>query len=298
MRKMIGCIALAILTFLAFILVLPHRVQAAANLDEIENYVVTVNMRTDGSMNMTYHIEWKVLDSTTEGPLEWVKIGIANQHVDEIKALSDNIRDIQYWSEGGDYIRIDFKRSYCKDEIVAFDYSFHQSYMYTLDDDAGLCRYSFTPGWFDQIAVKALTVMWNTDNVLNSDAANTAGGYLVWTTSLPAGEKYRLSVDYELGVFATSGNEQATEDTPDFMSIIMIFLGLGMAGSIIAVILRKDKYKGGFASGQGAHIGYYGTGSCVHSCACACACACAGGGRAGCAAKKFYGDLGRRPVKT
>ena len=79
----------------------------AKDLDEIQKYYVTVDTRKDGTLDMTYYFEWKVLDSVSEGPLEWVKIGVPNSHVDTIKALTKNIAKIEYTSLGGDYIRID-----------------------------------------------------------------------------------------------------------------------------------------------------------------------------------------------
>ena len=124
----------------------------AKDLDEIQTYYITVDPRDDGSLDMLYEIEWKVLDSTTEGPLEWVKIGIPNANVDSFKALSKNISKIAYTSLGGDYIRIDFDRPYKAGEIVKFRFSIHQSYMYSINGSE--CTYSFTPGWFDSIKVK------------------------------------------------------------------------------------------------------------------------------------------------
>ncbi len=32
-------------------------------------------------LDITYDIEWKVLDSTTEGPLTWVQIGTPNSNL-------------------------------------------------------------------------------------------------------------------------------------------------------------------------------------------------------------------------
>ena len=87
----------------------------AAPLDEIQEYDITVDVRDDGTLDIKYHIVWKVLDSDAEGPLKWVKIGIPNRHVDEIKALSDNIKKIKYSDNGGDFVRIDFKESYGAD---------------------------------------------------------------------------------------------------------------------------------------------------------------------------------------
>ena len=53
-------------------------------IDEILNYDIEVNPRNDGTLDMKYHITWKVLDDSREGPLSWVKIGVPNKYVDEI----------------------------------------------------------------------------------------------------------------------------------------------------------------------------------------------------------------------
>ena len=54
---------------------------SAANLDEIEKYFITVRLQPDGSADIDYDIHWKVLDSTSAGPLEWVKVGVPNDSI-------------------------------------------------------------------------------------------------------------------------------------------------------------------------------------------------------------------------
>ena len=70
--KMKKSLALALLAALLILIPISY---AAADLDEIENYYVTVDVRRDASADITYQVEWRVLDDTSEGPLEWVKIG-------------------------------------------------------------------------------------------------------------------------------------------------------------------------------------------------------------------------------
>ena len=69
--------------------------KAAMYLDVINNYEITVNPRKDGTLDMLFNIKWTVLDSKTEGPLEWIKIGIPNRYVDEIVGISSNIKKIK-----------------------------------------------------------------------------------------------------------------------------------------------------------------------------------------------------------
>ena len=82
------------------------------DLDEITDYEITIDVNDDGTLSMVYHIDWKVLDSDSEGPLSWVNIGIPNQHYISYKALSDTISKISYSSSGGTNLKITFDRDY------------------------------------------------------------------------------------------------------------------------------------------------------------------------------------------
>ena len=104
MKKIITSILLVSLIFITNI----FSASAFTPLDQILVYHIYVNPTVEGNLDMEYHIKWKVLDDDSEGPLEWVKIGVPNSHVDTIKALTKNIAKINYTSLGGDFIRIDF----------------------------------------------------------------------------------------------------------------------------------------------------------------------------------------------
>lgn len=307
MKQWIKTLIVSICVFIMGFTIAPAKAFAKAPLDEIQDYVIQVDMRSDGTMDIRYHIEWRVLDSTSEGPLEWVKVGCPNMHVDEITALSDNIKEIRYLADNGAYIRIDFDRQYEANEIVSFDYSIHQSYMYVIEDDAHLCRYSFTPGWFDEIEVKHIRIEWNSSNVIESTAIRTENNYLIWEDELDAGQRLNASVKYNLDVFSANPEEQYTEDYKSAEEeakekkafiILIVVVVIVIIVLIVAVYISDDDYHGGF--GGGSHTYIHTHSSCVSrsSCACvshcACACACAGGGRAGCSKKDFY----QYPIKT
>jgi hypothetical protein len=302
----------------------PVIAEASGNLDEIETYKITVDMESDGTMDLTYHIDWKVLDDSSEGPLSWIQVGIPNQHVNNIKALSSNISDISYYSDGGDYVRIDLDRNYYADEIIPLDFSIHQSYMYRLDRENNSCSYEFTPGWYDETDVKSLIILWKNENVLNSDSNSTEGNYLKWTASLSAGERFSVTVNYRTGVFSTT-DDQSADYTDDYSGDYTSDYGQDTEGEVytsydynddanagigiffvvifiivivvISILKGGGGYRGGFGTGgryiggSGGGIGGGGHCACASSCACACACACAGGGRAGCSAKNLYGAI-------
>ncbi len=266
-------------------------------LDEIQNYVIKVEMRSDGTMDIYYHLEWKVLDDTSEGPLSWVKVGIPNSYVDEITAKSTNINNISYYSDNGSYVRIDLDRKYYAGEIISFDFSIHQSRMYIIENDQHICRYSFTPGWFDNIEVKNIVIMWNSQNVLESNAMGVDGNYLTWQTSLGFGGRLNASVKYNLDVFTTNEDEQYVEGdktSGDSVGVIIIVILLVILFGGLLIMLFCDDYgsHGGFGGGYRStyiHHSSCARSSCACVSSCACACACAGGGRAGCSKKDFYG---------
>ena len=302
-------IILAIIIFVLGIVSFSNK-SYAADLDRIENYVVTVDPRmNDGSLDIKYEITWKVLDSTTEGPLTWVKIGTPNENFDTPTALTNNIRKIS--SYNGSYVRIDFDRAYKAGERVTFKYSIHQSYMYKIS--WGNCKYKFTPAWFSDINVDNLTIKWNKSDIQSADNKSTEGNYFVWNkTYMDKGDKLTANIKYKKTAFSgldsskqrslfqsSSGSSGAS-----FFPIILFII-------IMAFIFASFGGGGGYYGHSGFYGGYgpryYGGGCVRSSCACACAhsscasscaCACAGSGRAGCLRKDFYGtNLNSKKIK-
>ena len=88
-------------------------------MDYIRSYVVTVDPREDGSVDITYDIDWQVIDGDKTDYLSWVKIGLANSSVDELTPLTDTISDLQYTSDGGSYAKVVFRHRYYAPEGAA-----------------------------------------------------------------------------------------------------------------------------------------------------------------------------------
>ena len=176
-----------------------------ADTDVINDYTIKVNPRKDGSLDINYHIEWEVLDSSSVGPLYDLYVGIPNEHVDSIVGLSKNIQTIGYSNSSngrsGDYVHIKFNKQYYTGDIAIIDFSLHQSYMYTLDGSK--CSYSFTPGYFNDVKVKNASILWNSNNVIDSTSKKQDDGYYVWKKSLSKGDKITAEVDYYLTVFSS-----------------------------------------------------------------------------------------------
>ena len=180
----------------AALLLLPAA--AEEHLDEIQNFTIDITVNDDATLTMDYHVEWKVLDSESEGPLEWVRIGIPNYHYVSFTPCSDTIHDMSIVDEEDIYARIDLDRSYSAGETVTFDFRLVQDYMYQVNMlEDGYTVYEFTPGWFDEIDVKTLTVRWNSDKVCSwSPSCEMTDGRLVWQVPLAAGERFKVSITY------------------------------------------------------------------------------------------------------
>ena len=165
--------------------------------DEILDYTITASVNDDGTVNLEYHIDWKVLRDDI-GALEWITVGIPNGEYVSIEARSDTIKEIGYSTENGSSVRIDFDRSYHAGETVSFDYLVVQDYMYQMNlFQEGQTAYVFTPGWFDEIAVDALTVRWDSaDTASWSPDCLVKSGYLEWTKALVPGETFQVTVAY------------------------------------------------------------------------------------------------------
>ena len=165
--KTIGRLAGILMLLIAAVLLFAgdRRAKAAGDLDEILDYTITVDLNPDGTLNMVYHIEWKVLDDDSEGPLTWVQIGVPNKHYSDYKALTDTIKSIKSYNNGGETkLRIDFDKMYYEGEVVTFEFSFTQDYMYQMNYlTEGETVYEFTPGWFNDLYVDKLTIRWNAD---------------------------------------------------------------------------------------------------------------------------------------
>ena len=302
-------IAMSLLTMTISFWTFSFNTRASNNLDYIRDYTITVDPYfTDGSMEITYDITWEVLDSESEGPLEWVKIGIANASVEEIKPLTDNIKKCSYYDNNGEYVRVDFKDSYEAGEVVHFSFKIRQHRLYTANSEHRI--YSFTPGWFNEIEIGQINVYWSKEKIYNYSGstnlnvlADSEEYYHFSADNLAEGQKINVIMTYEASSFEVEDNGVLTYAANKFYYPLIIILVVILF--LIFTIFNKSKLTktdlydstSGMGSIHNSHHMYIhsssghggGHGGGGSGCACACACACAGGGRAGCSKKDFYG---------
>lgn len=288
-----------ILLGVLFLLLFPVKVMAKP-LDEIQDEIIHIQTREDGSLDIQYHIEWKVLDSTSEGPLNWVKIGIPNAYVEDIQFSGESIEDAYYYDSGGDYVRIDLNRDYEAGEVVEMNFSIHQHRMY--EEKNGNYSYQFTPGWFEDMEIRRLAIFWEADSQVTSDMELSEDKYISVFENLSPGERVTVKMEYPMGKYHFQDDyaEKADAEKRQMLQILLTVAGVFGPLGFVAIIFslrNKKKWKGDYEKNRGFGGVYTGTGRNSRGsggCACACACACAGGGRAGCSRKDFYPAMWKR----
>lgn len=266
---------------------------ATQPLDRILSYEVHVSPQENGELFITYRLRWKVLNDSREGPLSWVKIGLANtEHI--ITAMSDTISHRN--RKNSPYAYLYFDRSYYKGEVADFWFTVQQEKMLCDNpDNPGTPFYDFIPGWFDNIEVEHYRFTWDKlPGMTTHNADREDGDILIWEGALKEGESREMIVRYGAQAFP---NGLRTRWTPP-SHIKDNSVGLNIQPIIVIMIVLFFvqsgiwNWGGSYRHGRGYghyHGGGRGGGGCACACAgCACACACAGGGRAGCSTKDFY----------
>ena len=138
-----------ILAAIGLAVLIVYLIIACMPLDEMTDYRVHVTPQDDGSLEITYSYEWKVLNDSREGPLSWVKLGMANPNyvVKEFGGAAGGIRYQPSESSENPMLELNLDRSYYKGETARFWFTVHQRNMLCENSaDPEEPFYDFTPG--------------------------------------------------------------------------------------------------------------------------------------------------------
>ena len=175
-------------------------VTAWADYDYINDYSVSVRPNTeDGSLNITVSLTWTALEELPYN--QELKIGVPNGSIREEAALTDNIERLSF---DNSYMYVYLDRAYKKNETFTFSYSWVQEYMYGLDGDT--VTYDYTPGWFDEAKMGAMTLTWHDPagltgdfsegTVSGADSVTVADGLTITASDQSYGYKMNVKVRY------------------------------------------------------------------------------------------------------
>ena len=158
-------------------------VTAWADYDYIEQYGVMVTPNTeDGSLLITVKLEWTPLEELPYG--QELKIGVPNGSIRDVAAQTDNIERLDF---DNSYMYVYLTQGYDEDETFSFAYSWVQEYMYQLDGSA--VTYDYTPGWFDEAKMGAMTLTWHDPAGLTGDFSE---GTVSGADSVTVADDHRL----------------------------------------------------------------------------------------------------------
>ena len=196
MKKKLLSLCVTVL-LLAALLPLTVQTAFAQDYDRILSYQVDVTPNVnDGSLAIRLSFRWKALEDlpATNSQKGGVKIGIPNGSIRDMKAISDNIADIQ---NDNSYAYVDFTQGYKAGQEFDFSFSWVQEYMYTLNN--GEVAYDYTPGWFDGTLIDEMTLTWHdpagvTGVASEGDTQN--GEHILTASSMGYGDKLPLTVTY------------------------------------------------------------------------------------------------------
>ncbi len=206
--------------FLTLILVMlvawvPMGAAQAAGTDEIKNYAIDILPQDDGSLVITYAINWCVI-SNSAGPLSWFTVGMPNEQY-QIMSSSGDVASVTSYNQGFNYqVRIDLPREVNAGECINATVEIHQYGLAYLDSNTNEVSFQFTPGWFDEVPVDVLQVTWQLPmditqlKSLDPQPTTQSDSQAVWKTSLQPGEKYPLTVVYAKSAFPNYNPSQST----------------------------------------------------------------------------------------
>lgn len=267
LATLLGCVLTALSVCAADNELAPYAEEG--DMDYIRSYVVTVDLREDGSADITYDIDWQVLAGDATEYLSWVKIGLANSHVDELTPLTDTIADLQYSDDGGSYAKVVLAHRYYSPAVAAqnggssdvqFAFSVHQSHLFTRNDD-GTANFTFTPGWFDDLSVGNMQIRWRNADGFIADNTGVDGDYLVWdfgplthgqaakvhvTVPITYSEGYAADAAMTPEDYGSTGSE-FSDFVEDAIPVVIVFLIVALC--IAAAAARSPYWGGGFGGG-------------------------------------------------
>ena len=234
----------------------------AAQLDEILDYEVDAYVNDDATVTLTYSGLWEVLDSDSEGPLTWVKVGVPNIHCRNFTPLTGNIDSVSYYSDGGSFARVDLDDEYYEGETVFFSFSLVQDYIYQVNKlEDGYTVYEFTPGWFDDVPVDHMTLRWSADKAYSWDpSCLVKDGALTYEKyDMAPGETFTIQVTYPNEAYAFDMSKTiekgAEDEEEDFFiglvaTIILVMIPIFAIRGLVSLI-HKAAYKAGAGFGNG-----------------------------------------------
>ena len=209
---------------------------------ELEDLAITIDVDGEGSLNMTYDVTCHVINDS-QGAVNSMEIPILNSDVDDITALSDNIKKAEFEDKSNGRIRIEFKDDHYMGDTFSFSFSYVQYNAFVEKND--VVTYDYTLGWSQTIPIDSYTLKWNADNVTEvTPDAEITDGYYIWNGSLSGGAKDHMKVTYPDDAYAFKNHYVTHKDSN--LNLYLIFIIPGCVVAMIVLVIKNFLFKRDF----------------------------------------------------
>jgi len=257
---------------IAFLIVLfcSFPVFAQTPPDIINNYTITIDPQTDGSLLMKYEFNY---EATTDFPsnIQYLEIGVANSDF-EIVSYNPHgfITGAKANKSGTSQVHLDFAKLPIKGDKFQFDFVIKQKNMLYKADEENI-GFKFIPGWFDFAEIKELKVIINPKSLTvtktDPEPIIKDANQMIWITKNMGPNEKAKAVTFicsnesypELQKDTLNDKDPNEENGGAFGLILIIIIVIIVVIFIFTLILGSgDSYGDGGYSGGGYSGGFFG----------------------------------------
>ena len=262
-----ACVLLAVVCCISLIICCTFTLTVSADTGtfKVKNYAVEITPQPDGSWKADYRQEWEVLSGTAP----WVTVGLPNADYEVVSwtGAATRVKPDNEGAWSGVFVQLD--GDYRKGESFDFGFTVTQRKVAYPKDDSHV-EFSFTPGWYDNIAVERMVITlrnpWSEGDLTfySPDPYEKTEDKVVWVSRLGPGQRFKVNFAFSPEVFTRlelspkgqprDDYSRLTGDEASVLGIIIIIAIVIMFITVFSAILkRRRRYY------QGRRGIYYGT---------------------------------------
>jgi hypothetical protein len=250
---------LLILVMLTLILLcIPTPVFADTGTYQIDNYIVTLTPKSDGSIDITYYQQWTCLS----GNIPWITVGLSNTSY-TITGSGDNVKTIRDDSGSGwDGVYIALDKTYYANQNFIVSFTINQKNL--LNRTSNSWGINFTPGYYDNAQIGKMDIILispidPSEYSYSIAPTSVTGNTMTWEqTNLPGGYQFNVYVSSADGSFLTSSSGPTASQITNTSTPFNVSNGYGMffviaiivivLAAVISSVVKRNKNRAAYGS--------------------------------------------------
>ncbi|NLS45005.1 MAG: hypothetical protein GX969_04625 [Firmicutes bacterium] len=247
------CILVTLISLLSF-----FPVYANTGTFKITDYDIEIIPRADGSWTANYRQEWEVLT----GNAPWVTVGLPNvsYEITQWTGCATAVKPDNQGAWSGALVQLN--RTYQKGETFNFGFTVIQSKVAYPKDNNNI-EFSFTPGWYDDIAVERMVITlknpWPERDIkfISPEPYEKTDNKIVWVSKLNPGQRFNINFVFPSQVFNEFDPDRELKTWDEFIEftddnraptsarVIIPVVIIALILIYIAILKKRSKiYKG------------------------------------------------------